>query len=431
MLIRFEVANFRSILDPVELSMVAVDRDRPGARAAELLGVHLLTVAGIYGPNASGKSNVLLAIQWIRHAVTNSVRWRTDKIPIETFAFEGGNDRATEFSIELLVHGVRYEYSLELTSAGVRYEGLFHYPEKKRRRIFEREGMSLVLQRGLGDLSGTRQLLTDVTLALSAADRFHEAVVSEFVRALRALTVWRSGAFYRRPIGFSVRPTESWFDFPFTEDEDQLSLDDLDSVVDPRGSSQHKKDRRQALALLKLADLGIDDVVFEEVSTEVRPGEFQVVRRPRLVHRAFDRAVPFDLAAESNGTRNWYNLIGPVLQALRSGSMLVLDEIDASLHPTLSAQLLGLFGDPVTNPLGAQLIFTTHDTSLLNHLNRDEVWLTEKLPTGATRLGALADFAGERVRKSQNLENAYLHGRFGALPDVDRAELLRALGIIG
>lgn len=94
-------------------------------------------------------------------------------------------------------------------------------------------------------------------------------------------------------------------------------------------------------------------------------------------------------------------------------------------------QLIRLFHDPATNPLGAQLIFTSHDTSLLNHLNRDEVWLTEKTEEGATRLGALAEFAGERVRKSQNLEKAYLHGRFGALPDVDRTDMLRALGLIG
>ena len=133
---------------------------------------------------------------------------------------------------------------------------------------------------------------------------------------------------------------------------------------------------------------------------------------------------------ESRGTRAWFELIGPVLSALKSGSLLVIDELDASLHPSLSEELIRLFHDPTTNRHGAQLIFTSHDTSLLNHLNRDEVWLTEKNENGATRLGALADFAGERVRRSQNLERAYLHGRFGALPDVDRTEMLRALGLI-
>jgi AAA15 family ATPase/GTPase len=144
-----------------------------------------------------------------------------------------------------------------------------------------------------------------------------------------------------------------------------------------------------------------------------------------------EERIPLDFAAESEGTRVWFRLIGPVLTALRHGSLLLFDELDASLHPTLSAQLIHLFHNPTTNPFGAQLVFTSHDTSLLNHLNRDEVWLTDKRPDGSTRLGALAEFAGERVRKSQNLENAYLHGRFGALPQVDQTALLRALGLIG
>ena len=120
----------------------------------------------------------------------------------------------------------------------------------------------------------------------------------------------------------------------------------------------------------------------------------------------------------------------PRADSAEAGSIVIFDELDASLHPTLR-RTVRIFRSPVTNPFGAQLIFTSHDTSLLNHLNRDEVWLTEKRLDGSTRLGALAEFAGERVRKSQNLENAYLHGRFGALPQVDQTEFLRALGLIG
>jgi uncharacterized protein len=113
----------------------------------------------------------------------------------------------------------------------------------------------------------------------------------------------------------------------------------------------------------------------------------------------------------------------------RNGLVLLFDEIDASLHPRLSARLLDLFQDPVTNPRGAQLIFTTHDTSLLNYLNRDEVWLTEKGENGATSLTALAEFGGDRVRRSLNLEKAYLQGRFGAVPELDQVALRRALGL--
>jgi AAA15 family ATPase/GTPase len=153
-------------------------------------------------------------------------------------------------------------------------------------------------------------------------------------------------------------------------------------------------------------------------------------RQLRLMHRVAEQELIFDLAEESAGTQTWFALIGPTLSALRSGRILLFDEIDASLHPRLSARLLELFQDRETNPNGAQLIFTTHDTSLLNHLNRDEVWLTEKGSSGATTLTALAEFGGDKVRRSLNLEKAYLQGRFGAIPELDQFILRRALGLV-
>ena len=98
-------------------------------------------------------------------------------------------------------------------------------------------------------------------------------------------------------------------------------------------------------------------------------------------------------------------------------------------HPVLTVELLGLFQDRRTNPKGARLIFTTHDTNLLNHLNRDEAWLTRRRPDGSTEFGALSAFAGGAVRRSANLEKAYLDGRFGALPNIADPELHHALGL--
>ena len=137
--------------------------------------------------------------------------------------------------------------------------------------------------------------------------------------------------------------------------------------------------------------------------------------------------VQLDDSAVSAGTQTWFALIGPTLSALRDGRVLLFDEIDASLHPRLSARLLELFQDRETNPRGAQLIFTTHDTSLLSHLNRDEVWLTEKGDSGATTLTALSEYGGEKVRRSVNLEQAYLQGRFGAVAELDQFALRQGL----
>ncbi|GAA3860219.1 ATP-binding protein [Saccharothrix violaceirubra] len=408
MLIRFEVANFRSILDPVELSLVAVDRDRPEARPQPNLNESLLPVAAIFGPNASGKSNVIAALDWLITAVGSSLRYWDETIPVEPCAFDDATGQPSEFVVESIIGGVRFAYVVTLDREKIHYEALFHYPERKRRRIFEREGEVLKFQRGLGALSGTRELLTPRTLVLSIARRFDEPLIRDFVLQLTRTTTLGLGR--RHPK--AGRMLEG-----FLHPSAQMKLDlgpDLDDTPDPS--------RDQVLALLRMADLGIDDVEFVTGPHG---------RRIRLVHRSIDQRIPFELEDESQGTRTWLRLIGPVLNALGKGTVLLFDELDASLHPTLSAQLIRLFQDPTTNPRNAQLIFTSHDTSLLNHLNRDEVWLTEKTEKGTTRLGALAEFAGERVRKSQNLENAYLHGRFGALPDVDRTEVLRALGLIG
>ena len=142
------------------------------------------------------------------------------------------------------------------------------------------------------------------------------------------------------------------------------------------------------------------------------------------------KPIAFELHDESEGTRTWFRLIGPALAALDTGQLLIFDEIDASLHPRLSARLLELFQDPATNPNGAQLVFTTHDTSLLGWLNRDEVWLTEKDTDGATTITALADYGSARVRQSVNLERAYLQGRFGGVPELDQVALKSALGLV-
>lgn len=409
MLIRFEASNYRSILETVELSMVAIDRDRDAAREQPMLGESLLTRAAVYGPNASGKSNVLSALSWLRDAVHDSLRTWDLFIPVEPFAFVA-EPPASEFVFEAIVDGVRFEYLLEVDAERIHYEALFHYPEKKRRRVFERTGDDLKLQRGLGALSGTRELLTSRTVALSAARRFGEPVVTRFADEITRIQAF--GAALGEPL--TIRP-------------------DLLRNQGPFLGARPPEERGKALAMLRMADLGIEDVeISESPGKASQPGYASYLdRRVRLLHRTAGGVVPFDLAAESQGTRTWLELIEPVLVALAQGSLLLLDELDASLHPTLSAELLRIFADRSLNPNGAQLIFTSHDTSLLNHLNRDEVWLTEKRPDGSTRLGALAEFAGERVRKSQNLETAYLHGRFGALPQIDQATILRALGLIG
>ena len=430
MLLRFEVSNHRSILEPVELSMVAVDENRPSVRAFDLLTERVLAVAGVYGPNASGKSNVIEALAWLSMAVARSLRAWDQFIPRDPFKFGHRPNTPSTYGVEMVIDGVRYAYRLEVDDAEVLFEGLYSYPERRRRALFEREGSEIHFRRGLGALSGTRELLTATTLALSAAMRFDEPEVQHFARALAGVAVLglRRRAPWRRTFGAGVSglsATGRLFDDQATSLQSSL-FDDPD-IVQP-------SPRESALALLRFADLGIDDVQIVDDDIEEIQATPQARREPRrqlrFIHRVLGQELPFDLEEESAGTQTWFALIGPTLNALRGGRILLFDEIDASLHPRLSARLLELFQDPETNPHGAQLIFTTHDTSLLNHLNRDEVWLTEKNESGATSLTALAEYGGDKVRRSLNLERAYLQGRFGAVPELDQFRLRRALGLV-
>ena len=425
MLLRFAASNYRSILRPVELSMIAVDEDRPSVRQFDLLPEGVLSIAGIYGPNASGKSNVLEALAWLSTAVRRSLR--EGLIPREPFKFGRGPETPSTFEVEMVVARVRYAYRLEVRDSAVVSERLDSYPLRQPRMLFERGGQEIRFRRGLGGLAGTRELLTPTTLALSAAMRFAHPEVQPFGRQLAEIGVMgaRRRTAWRSPFADAMASTERMFDERFAPPQPSL-FDDTDFAP--------YDDRASALALLRFADLGIDDVqvvdlkdVVSQVTARVR-GESR--RQLRFIHRVAKQELPFDLGEESAGTQTWFSLIGPTLNALRGGRILLFDEIDASLHPRLSARLLELFQDPETNLYGAQLIFTTHDTSLLNHLNRDEVWLTEKGDDGATDLTALAEYGGEKVRRSLNLERAYLQGRFGAVPEYDQFILRRALGMV-
>ena len=149
----------------------------------------------------------------------------------------------------------------------------------------------------------------------------------------------------------------------------------------------------------------------------------------QLLHRGDGRNVAFDSEDESQGTQVWIGLVGPVLDALANGSILLVDEIDASLHPHLVARLVDLFQDPKTNPHCAQLVFNAHDTNILGNpeshaLGRDQIWLTEKNEGGASHLYSLSDF---RPRRDESIERGYLSGRYGAIPELDPMAFVRSV----
>ncbi len=423
MFISFEVSNHRSILDKVELSMVAVDKNRVGTRPFVTLKEELLTVAGIYGPNASGKSNLLDAISWVSNAVRQSVRGWDDLIPRDPFKFDPGPGLSSTYVVKMVVDGVRYDYSLELDQTEVIFESLYGYPERRKRILFERNRQDIRLRRGKSLSLGIRELATPTTLVLSAAMRLKEPEIERIARAISKIDFLGD---YRNPYSTSFRqnalsviPTIRIFD-----DDGPLILQDTGG---DEGEKLNQGLKETALELLRVADFGIEDVELKKEKHEtIESGRF-LPRSLQLTHKGQAQTLPFDFSDESSGTQLWFKLIGPILNVLRTGRTLLLDELGLSLHPQLTYHLIEIFQDIETNPLGAQLIFTSHDTNILGYLNRDEVWLTEKNESGSTSLIALAEYGGEKVRQSANIERAYLQGRFGAVPEISSYDFRRVL----
>lgn len=423
MLIAFRAANVRSFRDPFELSLLAtrlaeegVPREIPWR--ADGRSISVLPVASIFGANASGKSNVLQAMFEMRAFVLESFRQGSpgSPLPANPFLLSSQDEKEpSTYAIDLVLDGVRHEYGFKVDSERIIEEWARSYPRGRAVLLLRREDDEIQLgSRYRARGRATEEILRPNALFLSTAAATNHP---EFL------------------------PLYEWF---------QRNL--LYADVRTRGARQgitakllEEEDRReQVLALLREADLGVTDVARREFEPELKEklekmlevirGEDAEDEAPefkldefelRMKHRSGEHEVELNLGQESWGTLIWFGMIGLVLEALRNGAVLLADELESSLHPTLVALLVDLFQSPHSNPRRAQLIFNSHEVTLMGDsaerpLGRDQVWFTEKEDDGATRLYSLADLA---PRREEAVARRYLAGRYGATPIISRRRL--------
>jgi uncharacterized protein len=399
LLIQFRVENHRSLRDEQILSLAATRGDTADPRLlqAEGLDEPLVSVAAIYGANASGKTNVLGALGFMRQAVLQSQRmWEVEGTPREPFLLSDKAREPSLYEAEILVGGVRYRYGFQLSSTRVEEEWLHAWPKGKQALWFEREQDTFNFGKSLhGENEAIRGLTRPNSLFLSAAAQNNHVMLGPIFRYFNNWRFvsrrWRG----RAPAQVIART--------FT----------------PEGNSEF--DRHALMQLLQAADTGILEVRVEQelIGRDLEGG---AVQGPSLYfrHRAADSDKAWlPLAAESAGTVTLLDLGPRIIAILQSGGVLLVDELESSLHPALAVAILRLFSDPLKNRNNAQLIFATHDTNLLGALpgerplRRDQIWFTEKDDTGGTHLYPLSDF---HARKEENLERGYLQGRYGAIP---------------
>jgi AAA15 family ATPase/GTPase len=409
MFLEFRVRNFRSFREEAVFSMAA----SPDMQFAD---THTLTTgldklprvvrtAGIFGANASGKSNIIKALQFMQSMVLTSsqVQPDTENNLVPFRLRENANDFPTLMEATFIINGVRHQYGFEFTRKQVLAEWLLVYENAKPQAWFSRtfdEKKKRFTYTYSDYFTGRKSVWEAATrkevLFLTTAIQLNNEQLKPLYQQLTSeLVVFPNGP----RIGFD-------FSAGFIEKDGNAA---------------------RVAALLAAADTGISSVAIQsqvgkqvqfDFSTNQPKVDDVEMKIPHFGHKVEGRDYLFEMAEESAGTQLFFGLSGPLLDILERGRLLVVDELDSSLHPLLVQRIVDMFQSPETNPNGAQLIFTTHDVSLLDShkMRRDQVWFTEKDNDQVSHLFPLLDFS---PRKGEALEKNYLGGRYGGIPILD------------
>ncbi|WP_270421191.1 AAA family ATPase [Acidaminococcus massiliensis] len=399
MLCQFSVKNFRCLKDQVTLDMQAANvGEHKESVLADIDGERYLPLAVIYGPNGGGKSTVLDALFSLCSKVMgpvfsaqgNQMRMESYSARIEPFAFQPEMKKEpTEFEIFFRTDVYEYQYNVAIQNENIMFESLYHkkITGRQYRKVFIREqGQKIQLSGNLkkaqvNDISDTITLLSYLMITYGK-NQTVEDVKKWFVHKINFL------------------------DYKLNTIELRMALPTVDAMK-PR-------------LLQMFQEMGLDIVDYRIEQTD-EPGRIRIF----TVHNVNDAQYELDLHKESSGTIKIFNSIPFIADALVNGKTLVVDELDAKLHPLLLQYIIRLFADPLVNRKRAQLIFTSQDIITMNSTNfrRDEIWFAAKNIDEETQLYSLAEFKDEKgnsVRNDASFSKQYMEGRFGADPFVQK-----------
>lgn len=416
MLIEFSNTNFRSYRERQTLSMVRgklKDDDKLDTHSfpfPDKADMALLRSAAIYGANASGKSNLIRALRTMKQVVVESASWqRGQELPMEPYLLSTETAEAPcEFEATFYVNDIRYQYGFSATSERIIEEWLYAYPSGRAQSWIERawdENSQSYEWGRMEALKGQKKLWKNSTrdnaLLLSTAVQLNceqlQPVFDWFEKMLKVV------GFGRLSPSFSTRlckNTERRKDIVQFLKSADLNITDIE--VKPK-----------KISATDLPD-NIPDEIKQSILQRSEENEFVDIQ---FIHKGENGiAVPLPLEYESDGTKKLFTFAGPWLDVLAEGRVLFIDELHDNLHPLIVRMLVGLFHNRQTNPKNAQLLFTTHETSILSQevFRRDQIWFASQEGAQGTHLTPLSDF---KVRKgAEDIERYYLDGRYGAVP---------------
>ncbi len=407
MLVQFSVENFMSINEKVVFSMLAsADKEIP-ENLVECKNEKYLKSAVIYGANASGKTNLLKAINAVIIMMRNSNNMQPGmKLPISPFKFNEKNiNKPTSFEFIMVIDNIKYAYGFSADQNRIYEEYLYYYPNGRETEIFERTEVNKY------HYTITERKLRDIE---------NKNMENKFF--LATATTWNYEK--TKPVyDFITNGINVLFDY---EPLKAISLEQYynDKSGELRNFSLHVLNEAEMnINGYNISNVEISEEQLSMIPPELRPfisrstKNFSVITSHNIIDdKGNERNISLDLTEESLGTQNMFILNPILLHVLKKGKILIVDELDRSLHPFLVKYIVKLFNSKEHNKNGAQLIFNTHDTNLLslNLFRRDQIWFTEKdYKKGATDLYPLDDFP---VRKTENIQKGYLNGRYGAIP---------------
>ncbi len=416
MLIEFRTANFLSFKDMVEFSMLASnDKTHKDNNTFPVNNRRILKSAAVYGANGSGKTNFVRAIGFMRDIVLG-------ESPIRNCAYKLDRtmkDEPSFFEIIFIKDNIRYRYGFEIDRKSVLSEWLFYVPTTREASLFTREKQNITIGRSFRE---GRRLSDSIK-----KDKLFLSLVAELNGESMAQSIidWFKGMSVMSGLDSDLRNTTK--------------------MLSEEGERGEKR-KKQILDILHRFDIQIEDIAIKEREFVpiVIPANLEISDRDRAVidslntffEKGSGEELPprviiyrktyengkessieeFDLRRqESDGTKKLFALAGSLARSLETGKTIVVDELESKLHPLVTKEIVKLFNSKISNKKNAQLIFTTHDTNLLqgNHFRRDQIWFTEKDKYGSSHLYSLLEY---KPRKDASFQKDYINGRYGAIP---------------
>jgi len=390
MLIEFSVANYLSFDKKKTLSMQTADIDEYNERIIKVGKHKILPSAAIYGANSSGKSNLIKAMKTMRNIVINNLKKSSiSEIDVTHFLLNSENqNQPSFFEIIFLIENIKYRYGFEVDRKTVKAEWLFQTIKTKEEYLFIRENGAIGLSPKFKEGEGLEKKTRDNALFLSVVDFLNGEISTKVI---------------------------TWFGyFSIISGIEHKQLKSMTDIL--------LQDNNEFLTLLKFfkdLDLGFENIEIEKIEEEIK---IYTKHKKYNSNGDFIENINFDLRQqESSGTNKIFDLAGFIFGTLNLGFVLVIDELDAKLHPLLTLSIIKMFNIPELNKKNAQLIFATHDTNILKYGNfrRDQVYFTEKNKFEATDLYSLVEFKQNDINKSNenfSFETDYISGKYGAIP---------------